>query len=40
MTRKNYTSPRTEVVSVQTHTQILAGSGLPISDGKDQIEAW
>ena len=39
---KQYTSPRTDVVSVQISTAILAGSGrtTPIIGEDEQINAW
>ena len=41
---RKYTSPRTEVVSVQFTTTLLSASGgnnLPISNtGAEQIDAW
>lgn len=38
---RQYTSPRTDVVSVQITTSLLAGSGnLPIGGGDEQVKAW
>jgi len=38
---KQYTSPRTDVVSVQITTSLLAGSGnLPIGGGEAQEISW
>ena len=43
MTRKNYTSPRTDVVSVQLTSSLLSVSGgrtTPIGGGESQEIAW
>ena len=43
MTRNHYTSPRTDVVSVQTQSHLLAGSGgrtTPIGGEEEQVAAW
>ena len=40
---RKYTSPRTDVISVQLTSTLLAGSGdkaAPISGGDKQIKAW
>ena len=37
---KQYNRPRTEVISVQTHTQLLAGSSMSVKGGEQQSKAW
>lgn len=39
---RQYTSPRTDVVSVQITSTLLAGSDrtTPIEDGDEQVKAW
>jgi hypothetical protein len=37
---RQYTSPRTDVVSVQSVTTLLAASGMPIGGGDEQVKAW
>ena len=37
---RQYTSPRTEIVSVQSVTTLLAASGMPIGGGDEQVKAW
>lgn len=37
---RKYTSPRTEIVSVQSVTTLLSASGMPIGGGEAQEIAW
>ena len=40
MKQKIYIAPRTEIVSVQQTTALLAASGLPVKGSDSQTIAW